>query len=151
MVAAYVASLLLAPTRQANHALDYDSESRIPLLKMTLFRPILLAVVAFALVGYAVDCAPMASSDEAMQCCETMPCASHGAEQSQDCCKTMPSMHAPFVQAAAMHGLSFSPVSVSSLSLWRETAGIDSSVHVAAISGDSSPPPDPASSSPLRI
>ena len=73
---------------------------------MILLRQILVALVAFALAGYVVDCAPMASSDEAMQCCETMPCSSQSAEHSQNCCETMPSMHAPFVQAAATHGLS---------------------------------------------
>src|ERR1700740_2404835 len=119
---------------------------------MILLRPILVALVAFALAGYAVDCAPMASTGEAMQCCETMPCASHSAEHSQDCCKTMPSMHAPFVQAASMHGLSFSPVAVSTLPVSRETAGIDfSSTYIAATSWRTPPPPDSTTSAPLRI
>src|ERR1700737_2814869 len=127
------------------------SRSAPSLLGMILLRPILVALIAFALAGYAVDCAPMASSDDAMQCCETMPCASHSAEHSQDCCKTMPSMQAPFVQAPLMNGLSFSQVAISTLPVSLETGGIDSSAHVVASSLQSASPPDAANCSPLRI
>ena len=120
-------------------------------MTMTLLRPILVALIACALAGYAVDCAPMASSDEAMQCCETMPCASHSAEHSQDCCKTMPSMQAPFVKSPSTHGLSFSQVAVSTLPVSSETGGIDFSAYVVASSWHSPSPPDSVTSSPLRI
>src|SRR5260370_36873088 len=83
---------------------------------MNLFRSILVAVVALALAGYAVDCTPMASADEAMQCCGTMPCDSHSAGHSQDCWQTMPSMHAPFLKAPCVHGISFSACFVLKLS-----------------------------------
>jgi hypothetical protein len=118
---------------------------------MSLLRPILVAVVAFALASYAADCAPMASADEAMQCCETMPCDSHSAEHSQDCCTTMASMHAPFLQAPSMHGISFSRVAISTLPVSRETTGIESSAHITANGGESSSPPDLAHFLPLRI
>ena len=117
---------------------------------MSLLRPILVAVVALALAGYAADCTPMASADEA-QCCETMPCDSHSAGHSQDCCETMPSMHAPFLKAPSMHGASFSAVAVSMLAVSPENCAIDSSAHVTASHGASPSPPDSVNSLPLRI
>src|SRR3977135_3237189 len=117
---------------------------------MSVLRPILVAVVALALAGYAVDCTPMAA-DEAMQCCETMPCDSHSAGHSQDCCETMPSMHAPFLKAPSMHGASFSAVAVSMLPVSPDNRPIDSSVHVTASHWVSPSPPDSVDSLPLRI
>jgi hypothetical protein len=71
---------------------------------MTLLRPILVALIACALAGYAVDCAPMASSDEAMQCCGSMPC--DPTNQSHDCCKRMVSADASTVLPAQHSDLS---------------------------------------------
>src|SRR3979411_678697 len=99
---------------------------------MSLLRPILVTVVAMALAGCAVDSAPGASGEEAMQCCETMPCDSHSAGHSQDCCETMPSMHAPFLKVPSMHGASFSAVAVSMLPVSPDNCAIDSSAHVTA-------------------
>jgi hypothetical protein len=120
---------------------------------MTWLRLILVALVSIALAGYAADCAPMASSDEAMQCCETMPCASHTGEHSQDCCKTMPSMQAPFVQAPSMHDAPFSVQLHLVLPVLRETGARDPSARVIVNSWQSSSPPgpDPTNFSPLRI
>src|SRR5712671_4378071 len=105
---------------------------RLTLFRMSLLRPILVVVVALALAGYAVDCAPMASADEAMQCCETMPCDSHSAGHSQDCCETMPSMHAPFLKAPSVHGISFSAVVVLMLPVSPVDCARDSSAHITA-------------------
>jgi hypothetical protein len=118
---------------------------------MSLLRPILVAVVALALAGYAVDCAPMASADEAMQCCETMPCDSHSVGHSQDCCQTMPSMHGPFLQAPSVHAASFSAVAVSTLPVAGYCGGVDSTAHVTATHCESPSPPDSPNSLPLRI
>jgi len=41
--------------------------------------------------------------EQAMQCCNSMPCSSHGHEHSQDCCKTTQAMHRPFVQPSSVH------------------------------------------------
>src|SRR6266404_612617 len=117
---------------------------------MALLRALLAAVVSFAFAGYAVDCSPTATSDEAMQCCETMPCASHCAEHSQDCCTTMPSMHAPFVQAPSTHGVSFSLV-VLALPASRQAGLMESSVHIFTTNCHAPPIPDAANFSPLRI
>ena len=123
----------------------------LTLFRMSLLRLILVAVVALALAGYAVDCAPMAAADDAMQCCETMPCDSHSAEHSQDCCETMQSMHAPFLQTPSMHGASFSAVAVSMLPVSPDNCAIDSSAHVTASHRASPSPPDSVDSLPLRI
>jgi hypothetical protein len=70
---------------------------------MRFFRPVLIGVLVVALGAYAFDCGAMTTPEQAMQCCASMPCAPHGHD-GQDCCKSMPSMHAPFVQSAAIHG-----------------------------------------------
>src|SRR5664279_6294280 len=76
---------------------------------MRLGRPIFLAVLVLSLATYALDCGATMTPEQAMHCCNSMPCSSHGHD-GQDCCKTMPSMHAPFVQSSSVRGASFSPV-----------------------------------------
>jgi hypothetical protein len=70
---------------------------------MRFCKPILMAALVVALAAYAFDCGAVTTPEQAMQCCASMPCAPHGHD-GQDCCKSMPSMHAPFVQSAAVHG-----------------------------------------------
>src|SRR5215472_12018698 len=74
---------------------------------MRFANPILVAVVAILLGLYAFDCDSMTTQEQAMQCCNSMPCSSQGHD-GQDCCKTMPSMHSPFLQVSASHGVDFS-------------------------------------------
>src|SRR5438034_6484185 len=76
---------------------------------MRLAKPIFLAILAVALAAYAFDCSAATTPEQAMQCCKSMSCSSHG-HRAQDCCKTMPSMHAPFVQPSSGHGVSPSHV-----------------------------------------
>src|SRR5450755_3469333 len=76
---------------------------------MRLGRPIFLALLALSLTTYSLDCGATMTPEQAMQCCNSMPCSSHGHD-GQDCCKTMPSMHAPFVQSSSVRGPSFSAV-----------------------------------------
>jgi hypothetical protein len=118
---------------------------------MRFAKPILLTVLAMALATYAFDCLAMTTPEQAMQCCDTMPCASHGHEHSQDCCKTMPSIHAPFVQPASAHGLSFSPVFVAALPALITSPGLDSPVNVVAAHCHAPPNPQTTAPSPLRI
>ena len=70
------------------------------LLMMSVAKTILVAVAVAALFAYALDCSASVSPEEAIQCCQSMPCSSHG-HTGEDCCKTMPGMHAPFVQPSA--------------------------------------------------
>ena len=66
---------------------------------MRVARSILMVVIVAALSAYSVDCSLAATPEEAMRCCDTMSCSSHGHHHSNDCCKTMPSTHSPFVQS----------------------------------------------------
>jgi hypothetical protein len=118
---------------------------------MRLIRPILLAVMAIAFATYAFDCSAISTPDEAMQCCHTMPCSPHGHEQSQECCKTMPSMHAPFVQPASAHALSFSPVFVAMLPWFSASQGLDFQSKVISAHCHAPPITQAAQISPLRI
>lgn len=109
----------------------------------------MLALVV-ALAAYALDCGAMTTSEQAMQCCASMPCAPHGHD-GQDCCKDMPSMHAPFVQSVSaqsaqqIHAISavLTPLQVSGLARPDHgTFGVQS--HAPPIVG-------PPTFSPLRI
>jgi hypothetical protein len=48
------------------------------LLRMRFAKPILLAALAVALAAYAFDCGALGTPEQAMQCCNSMPCSSHG-------------------------------------------------------------------------
>src|SRR2546429_6054904 len=93
---------------------------------MSFIRPILLAVMTVAFATYAFDCLAMSTPAAATQCCDSMPCSSHGHKHSQECCKSMPSMHAPFVQTASAHALTFSPVFVAVLLGFSASQVLDS-------------------------
>jgi len=71
---------------------------------MHFSKAILVAMVTVAVAVYAFDCSAVTTPDEAMQCCNSMPCSPHG-HQGQDCCKTMRSMHAPFVKSSSVHSV----------------------------------------------
>src|SRR5713226_5380622 len=118
---------------------------------MRFTKPMLLAVVAIALAVYAFDCLAMSTPEQAMQCCNSMPCSSHGHQHSQECCKTMPSMHAPFVQPASAHGPSFTPVFVAVLPGFNASQAIDSPSKVLTAHCHAPPIPQAAPPSPLRI
>jgi hypothetical protein len=90
-----------------------------------------MAALAVALAAYAFDCGAATTPEQAMQCCKSMPCSSHG-QHSQDCCKTMSMTHAPFVQPSSVHGISFSPVVFAVMPAARESHGLDSAVRSIA-------------------
>src|SRR5712691_6023522 len=98
---------------------------------MRLAKPIFLAVLVVALAAYAFDCSAATTPEQAMQCCNSMPCSSHG-HHAQDCCKTMPAMHAPFVQPSLQHGVSYSPLVFAMLPTTGKSHAVDSSDRVIA-------------------
>jgi hypothetical protein len=115
---------------------------------MRFGRPILIAALTIALAVYAFDCGAMVTPEQAMQCCNSMPCSSHG-HHGQDCCKTMPAMHAPFVQPALVHGVPYSPTVVAVLTTFDESHGADSSDRT--IAEHSHAPPIGYSPAPLPL
>lgn len=112
-------------------------------------RAILVAFLGTALGAYAVDCSGMTTPDEAMKCCQSMPCSSSG--HSQECCEIMPQVHAPFVQAPPAHGLSFTPDLIAVVSIFQESVGSDSASHRLAASCHAPPGSSPPTATAIRI
>lgn len=112
----------------------------------TILTPLVVAVLAL----YAFDCSPMSTPEQAMQCCESMHCMSHGHD-GQDCCKTMPEMHASFAQPSSVHGVSFTNVIFAVLPVSIESLGSDSSVRLVTAQSHAPPILYLATPKPLRI
>jgi hypothetical protein len=112
--------------------------------------PLLLAVLAVTLLAYAFDCGAAITPEQAMQCCNSMPCSSQG-HHGQDCCKTMPSLHATFGQPLFVQGIQYSPVVVGALKSSDESDGIDSSASTIAEHSHAPPIVDLPALLPLRI
>lgn len=116
---------------------------------MRFRKVIFIVALATALAGYAIDCGGMTTPEQAMQCCKTMPCSSHGY-QGKNCCKSMEGMHAPFVLASSVHTPGVSviaavfPTSTASFILQPMLGGIPARY-------DSPPAVQLSSRSPLRI
>jgi len=117
---------------------------------MRLAKPILLAAVAIALAVYALDCGAMTTPEEAMQCCNSMPCPSQGHDH-QDCCKTMAAMHAPFVQPSSPRHVSISPILSAALPASSESQVADSFLGVIAAHCNAPPSTFVPFALPLRI
>jgi len=113
-------------------------------------KPILLALLAVALAAYAFDCGAATNPEQAMQCCNSMPCSS-GGHHGQDCCKTMPAMHAPFVQPSSVHGVSYSAHVLAVLSALGGSHRLPSPDRVIATHCHAPPIISVPASLPLRI
>lgn len=117
---------------------------------MRLSRLTLLTALAVALAAYAFDCGAAITPEQAMKCCDSMPCSSQG-HQGQDCCNTMPSENAAFVRPTSVAGVSFVPVVSALLQASLEFHHADCPDRVIAAHGHA-PPILPASAfAPLRI
>jgi hypothetical protein len=117
---------------------------------MRFCKPILMAVLVIALAAYAFDCGAITTPEQAMQCCASMPCAPHGHD-GQDCCKSMPSMHAPFVQSAAVHSPSHARTAVAVLTAFDAVNSTLAEVVTPAMHSHGPPQISPTTRSPLRI
>jgi len=117
---------------------------------MRLAKPIFLAGLAVALAVYAFDCGAAMTPEQAMQCCNSMPCSSHW-HHAQDCCKTMPAMRAPFVQPSSVHGVSYSLLVFALLPKTGKAYALDSSNRVIAAHCHAPPIRSAPSPIPLRI
>ncbi len=117
---------------------------------MHLAKPILLAAVAMALAVYALDCGAMTTPEDAMQCCNSMPCSSQGHDH-QDCCKTMGATDAPFVQPSSPRHVSISPILSAVLPASSESQAADSFLGVVAAHCNAPPSTYVPFPLPLRI
>jgi hypothetical protein len=117
---------------------------------MRFAKPTLIVVLGVALGAYAFDCGAMTTPEQAMQCCNSMPCSSQG-HHGQDCCKTMPAMHAPFIQPSFVHGIQYSPVVVAALNTSDESQCVDSTGSTVAEHSHAPPIGNSPAPLPLRI
>jgi hypothetical protein len=115
---------------------------------MGFAKAMLAAVVVLALAAYAFDCLGMTTPEQAMRCCNSMQCSSHG-HHGQDCCKTMPRTHAPFIQAPSMHGVSLDQVAIAAVPGASELTGL--SAVASTIAAYSHAPPVLGFLAPLPI
>jgi hypothetical protein len=117
---------------------------------MRFSKPILVAVIAVALAAYAFDCSAMTTPDEAMQCCNSMPCSPQG-HQGQDCCKTMPSMHAPFVKSSSVNSVGSFVFQLADLASVQDFTYSDSFIGRVAVYSHAAPDSHALDLTPLRI
>ena len=117
---------------------------------MGFARRVLVVLLAVALAGWLLNCEGMTSPEQAMQCCQSMQCHSHG-HHSQDCCKTMPSLHPAFCQTASGDGVSFSPIALGPVTAFDPWSNFVSASRIVAEHAHAPPAPEPATPLPLRI
>jgi hypothetical protein len=122
---------------------------------MLLAKSFLAAILALTIGAYLMDCPEMMTPDEAMQCCDSMPCPSHSPshnhDAAQDCCKSMSAAHAPFLRPSA-HASSQSHVLVVAVIATHSSQSHQLQAPLAAVAPHSHAPPIPTSNlSPLRI
>lgn len=116
---------------------------------MLFGRSIFSAVLTVALGAYAFDCAPMATAEQAMQCCKLMQCMRH-RHRSQDCCRTMPSTHDVVGQPMSFnHSLPL--VAVGIVQTFDKSLSIGASARFVADQSHAPPILSPPNVLPLRI
>jgi hypothetical protein len=117
---------------------------------MDIVRKILLMVVVVALTTYGLDCLAMTTPEQAMQCCNSMPCSPTG-HHGQDCCKTMPSINAPFLRSQNTSAAPVVHVLEALTSLVADVpVALGESASVSAM-GHAPPIPYSPASLPIRI
>ena len=100
-----------------------------------------MALIVVALAAYGFDCQAMVTSDEAMQCCDSMPCPQfHGHNSSDDCCKTMPSLQAAVFVQPAGHSTAVVLALVAVLPVVSSSHGLDLSAHALLAAHSHAPP-----------
>jgi hypothetical protein len=117
---------------------------------MRILKSIFLVAFVVALAVYSFDCGAAMTPEQAMKCCDSMPCSSQG-QHGQDCCNTMPSMHASFVQPTSAARISFVPVLFAVLQALMDSHGEDPSDRVIAAFVHAPPISSSSASIPLRI
>src|SRR5215471_2604194 len=119
---------------------------------MRFARVIVTVVLVAGLAVYSLDCSAASTPDEAMQCCDNMPCPHHSAQASQDCCQNMPSWQAPLMQSHVVDTAGHAPLVLAVLPAASASQALESSAHVLFAEQSHAPPlPPSASVTPLRV
>jgi hypothetical protein len=118
---------------------------------MAPVRTLLTAVLVVALTSYASDCAPVASLEQAMECCKSM-CPLHSHQQSMDCCKEASSTHAPFVQPASIHSAALEWTVFAVAAGFDVVPALSGPVNILVVAQSHAPPAAQTTAAlPLRI
>ena len=117
---------------------------------MRLSRPALPAILAVALVAYAFDCAAVMTSEQAMQCCKSMRCSSHG-HHGEECYRTMPAARAVPGLPLSVQGISFSPVLLGMVAAFDPSEVLEISARLIAAHSHAPPTFSFPPALPLRI
>ena len=117
---------------------------------MRIAGPILVIVLAVAFATYGLDCFAMTTPAQAMQCCRSMPCSSHG-HSGQDCCKRMSAGHSPYLQPSPQRGTSSGHVVIVLSAESPEPPGLESPTFKVAARCHPPPLSCVPASAPLRI
>jgi len=120
------------------------------LVYVRLMKLIFLAGFVAVLAAYSFDCGAAMTPEQAMKCCDSMPCSSQG-QHGQDCCNTMPSAQASFVQPTSVAHASFVPIVFALLRTLVDVHDRDSSARVIAAFAHDPPVSLLSASAPLRI
>ena len=120
------------------------------LIYVRLMKLIFLAAFVAVLAAYSFDCGAAMTPEQAMKCCDSMPCSSQG-QHGQDCCNTMPSAQASFVQPTSVGHASFVPIVFALLRTLVDAHDRDSSARVVAAFAHDPPVSLLSASAPLRI
>jgi len=112
---------------------------------------VLLAVLSVSVAAYASDCGGMNTPEQAMRCCNSMRCSSHGHHHGQECCKAMPEMRAALGQPPSAHGFSFSLVTFAVVQAVNQAQTIESAARMIGEHSHAPPVARPQSVLSLRI
>src|SRR5215472_4579908 len=113
-------------------------------------RPVLLAVLTVAFAAYGSDCLAMATPEQAMRCCRSMPCSSHG-HHGRDCCKRMSMFHSPFVQPSVEREQISSHVVLADAAETVDAPRLDAPAFIVAAQCHAPPEPRVLAPRPIRI
>jgi hypothetical protein len=116
---------------------------------MEFAKSIFSAVLTVSLIAYAFDCAPVATAQQAMQCCKSMRCMSHH-QHGQDCCKTMPSTHDVVGQPSSANH-SFAPAVCGLVEPFGASPSVTTSARLIADQSHAPPVFSQPTVLPLRI
>ena len=117
---------------------------------MRFAKTVAVVIAVVALAAYGFDCLAMTTPEQAMRCCNSMPCAPNG-HHGQDCCKTMPSVQAAFLQSSLGHIVSSADFGAVIIPGADKTSDGNTAIANAASVGHPPPIAYPQASPPIRI